>query len=129
TSIRSIRPENGLIQLGYDIDLNPIVPTVTIFDNDKATVRISDPITVSEGNAGFTDFVFNLTLDEETSSAFTLNFKTSDGTALVSDNDYEALNTVVNFSGTPQTIPVTVRVVGDNKIESDEYFHVSISDL
>ncbi|RRN76437.1 hypothetical protein EIM50_24695, partial [Pseudoxanthomonas sp. SGD-10] len=115
--------------LGYDINLNPTVPTITIFDNDKATVRISDPITINEGNAGFTDFVFNLTLDKETSGAFTLNFKTTDGTALISDNDYETQNLVVNFDGQPGTIPVIVRVTGDNKIESDEYFHVTISDL
>ncbi|RYD96111.1 MAG: hypothetical protein EOP54_14500, partial [Sphingobacteriales bacterium] len=129
SSIRSIRPGDGTVQTGYDIKNNPVVPTITIFDNDKATVRIDGPITLNEGHTNFTDFVFNLTLDKETSGAFTLNFKTSDATALTSNNDYELLNTVVNFDGKPATIPVTVRVVGDDIIEADEYFNVLISDL
>src|SRR5690606_18511169 len=78
---------------------------------------------------GFTDFIFNITLDRETAGDFTLNFKTADGTALVSDNDYELQNRVVNIPRMPGTYPVTVRVIGDNKIEADEYFHVTISDL
>ncbi len=129
SSIRSVRPENGALQVGYDIELNPTVPIITIFDNDKATIRISDPVTLNEGDSGYTDFTFNITLDKETSGAFTLNFKTSDGTALISDNDYETQNLVVNFDGQPGTIPVIVKVLGDNKIESDEYFHITISDL
>jgi hypothetical protein len=129
SSIRSIRPADGTLQIGYDIKNNPTVPTITIFDNDKATIRIDNSVMINEGDPGFTDFTFNLILDNETSGPFTLNFKTSDGTALISDNDYELLNRVVNFSGQPESVPVTVRVIGDHKIEASEYFNVLISDL
>ncbi|MFD1628844.1 Calx-beta domain-containing protein [Pseudopedobacter beijingensis] len=128
-SIRSRRPENGNLQSAYNISLNPNVPSITIFDNDKGTIKLSGPVTLNEGDTNYTDFTFNVTLDKETAGAFTLNFKTADGTALVADNDYEPQNRVVTIPKMPGTYPVTVRVIGDHKIESDEYFHVTISDL
>lgn len=128
-SIRSRRLENGNLQNDYNISLNPNVPIITIFDNDKGTIKLSGPVTLNEGDTNYTDFTFNVTLDKETAGAFTLNFKTADGTALVADNDYEPQNRVVTIPKMPGTYPITVRVIGDHKIESDEYFHVTISDL
>jgi len=114
---------------GSSITLNASVNKLNIFDNDKATLTINPSVTLNEGNSGDTDFVFNITLDAQTSSPFTLNFKTTDGIALVSDNDYESKNEVINFTGIPGTYPVIVKVNGDDIVESSEYFHVIISDL
>jgi len=126
TELRS----NYSAPLGGDITLNASNNRLYIFDNDKATIRLSDPVILGEKNTGdYTDFIFNVTLDKETAGDFTLNFKTADGTALVSDNDYESQNRVVNIPKLPGTYPVIVRVIGDDKIESDEYFHVTIGDL
>lgn len=108
----------------------------TILDNDTLpTIRISD-IAAYEGNSGSKDFVFVVSLfhpgdtgaySGSVKSPIGYKWKTLDGTALVSDNDY------VDSNWTSRTIPpgtstdtIRVRVLGDLVYEKNETFKVLI---
>src|SRR5690606_34703855 len=57
-------------------------------------------------------------------------FHSEDGTALTSDNDYLAVDSEVHFLGQanePQEIKV--RIIGDKKMEADEYFNLILTQL
>ncbi len=55
--------------------------------NAQSTLSISDAL-VAEGNSGTTTLTFNVTLSAATSTGFTVQFATQDGTATVANNDY-----------------------------------------
>jgi hypothetical protein len=100
-----------------------------------ANVSISDDepwITVDgwsaiEGNEGTQEYTFNVSLSSAYDQTVTVDFNTSNGSALA-DSDYVAKNTTVTFAqGQPTSQPVTVVVNGDQFVESDEYFVVNLS--
>ncbi|MFM9960443.1 MAG: beta-propeller fold lactonase family protein, partial [Planctomycetaceae bacterium] len=63
--------------------------TGTITDNDNTTPSLSiNDTQVTEGNSGTTTLTFNVTLSAATSTGFTVQFLTQDGTATVANNDY-----------------------------------------
>ncbi|MEZ6127297.1 MAG: proprotein convertase P-domain-containing protein [Planctomycetaceae bacterium] len=59
----------------------------TITNDDSANLSIGD-VTVAEGNAGATTFMFDVFLDAEVDTDVTIDFTTADGTARTSDGDY-----------------------------------------
>jgi len=82
---------------------------------------------LSEGNSGLTAFNFTVNLSAVSASPVTVNYQTSDGTATVADNDYQAAsNSIVIPAGTPSGT-ITVNVVGDATVEPNETFHVTLT--
>ncbi|WP_204263174.1 Calx-beta domain-containing protein [Spongiivirga citrea] len=99
--------------------------TVTITDDDVASISIND-VNVSEG-AGTATFTVTLTGDVQ--SAFSVNYATSDNTA-VSPSDFPASSGVLNFTGTTgETQTFTVSIVDDILVESSENFSVLLSGI
>lgn len=85
-------------------------------------------VSLPEGDSGTTAFVFNLTLSAGSSQAVSVTYDTADGTATVADNDYQPVSGgVVNFPIGSTSQPLTIDVVGDSRIESDETFFVNLS--
>ncbi len=82
---------------------------------------------LAEGNALTTAFNFTVNLTSPATSAVTIGYQTSDGSATTADNDYVAdTNTIIiPISGTSGVISVAVN--GDNKFEPNETFAVTLT--
>ncbi|WP_421800255.1 Calx-beta domain-containing protein [Haliscomenobacter sp.] len=102
----------------------------TINNDDAATISIDD-VSLAEGNAGTTNFTFNVTLSKPVSTAITVNFTTANGTANGGGADYNTNSGMVTFpaNGTGQTQQITVQVIGDLVGEANETFFVNLSNL
>ena len=95
-------------------------------DDDEPLISIQ-PASAGEGNAGPTPLSFTVSLSAAADAEVAVNFVTSDGTA-TAGVDYTATNgTLVipagNTSGT-----VVVNVLGDQSVEGDELFTVTLSE-
>jgi len=102
-----------------DAGIKPVQPPIP-------NVSIND-VSLNEGNAGLTPFTFTVTRDDNT-AAISVDFATSDGTATLADNDYQAAGATLSFTaGGALTQTITVQVVGDITVESNETFFVDLS--
>lgn len=111
-------------------------PTPGAFNAPRFSI---DDVTQVEGNAGTTTFNFTVSIDVAANA--TVRYSTSDGTATVTDSDYNPINgnaaktsekggtiptlTFTAAGATSQTVSVTVN--GDTTIEGDETFFVNLS--
>lgn len=94
--------------------------------NDDVTIAINN-VSLDEGDASLTDFIFDVTLSGTYSLTITADFSTSDGSATIADNDYIDTNGTVTFLPGETSQPVVVQVVGDINLEGTEFFHVNLS--
>ncbi|GAB3332649.1 hypothetical protein GCM10027429_12250 [Marivirga atlantica] len=103
------------------------VATVTITNDDAAAVTIGD-VSANEDDGTIT---LTATLDAQVQGGFTVDVSTADGTATVADNDYTALTSrTLTFAGTAgETQAFTIAPISDIKVEVDETFSVSMSNL
>ena len=99
----------------------------TINNDDAATVSINN-VTHNEGNGGTTTYDFTVTLSNPSDTVTTVNYTTVDGTA-VSTEDYTTNSGTLTFAPGETTKTITVLVNGDTKVELDEAFTVSLSNL
>lgn len=83
-------------------------------------------VSILEGTGGSVTAVFTVTLSPDSSQTVTVDYATSDGTA-VSPSDYTATSNTLTFNpgDTEQTINVPITTDGDD--ESDETFTVTLS--
>jgi uncharacterized protein len=99
---------------------------LTILDDDgSATLAISD-VTLDEGNAGTTNFVFNVTLAGTTSQTVTVNYTTLDSSANAG-SDYTLTAGTLTFAPGTLVQQITVPVAGDTTVENNETFFVNLS--
>ncbi len=99
------------------------VGTIT---NDDAQFSIND-VTLAEGNAGQTAFLFTVTKTGANGFATSVQFATANGTATTANNDYAAASGTLNFGPSDTSMPVTVLVNGDVIPESNETFFVNLT--
>ncbi|MEO1366343.1 MAG: Calx-beta domain-containing protein, partial [Acidobacteriota bacterium] len=91
-----------------------------------ASVSIDD-VSMAEGDAGVTDFVFTVTLAGSPPGTFSVAYATQDGTATAASGDYVVASGLLAFAGNDgETQTITVSVPGDTDIEGDEEFSVEI---
>ena len=109
--------------------------TVSITDNDSATISIDD-VALAEGDSGNTTFTFTVTLlivldsDRSVDTGVSVDFATADDTATTTDGDYSATGGTLNFSGQAgETQTISVSITGDQKVELNESFLVDLSNL
>ena len=110
-----------------EVIIGKAIGTGTIQNDDSAEIsvgNVSDP----ESNG---PFEFDVTITNPVDVDVTVLFSTSDGTATTLDNDYTAVSMqLVTFpAGSTMAQTVNVPVINDNKVELDETFTVTISDL
>ena len=88
-----------------------------------------DDKTVTEGDAGTITASFTVTLSEAApAGGVSFDIATSDGTATIADNDYDANSaTGATIAEGATTYSFDVTVNGDTDIEADETFNVTIS--
>ncbi len=126
-----ILTSNSVSNTGYPgIQITSSPQTLLVNDNDNASLSISGPVSVTEGNSGTKTITFNVKLNKATGNSFSVDYATADGTALVGDNDYLPGNGTLNFAGTSgETLPVSITINGDLKIEKTESFTLILSNL
>ncbi len=92
----------------------PILPTLSISD-----------ASLSEGQSGTTSALFTVKLSSPSSALVSVAYRTVNGTALAG-SDYSATNATLQFAAGQTSQIVTVPVVGDTTVESDETYVVEL---
>ena len=104
----------------YKLNFNFTVatPGITIEDTSLA-----------EGDVNSTTYNIPVTLDIAPSGNVSVNYATTDGTATVGDNDYNATSGTLYFNPTTlvQNIPITIQ--GDTVNEGAENFSIKLSNI
>ncbi|HYR75689.1 MAG TPA: Calx-beta domain-containing protein [Pyrinomonadaceae bacterium] len=100
--------------------------TGTITNDDTAPSFTIDDVAHLEGNSGTTSYVFTVSKTGTTALTATVHFSTADGTAMVSDGDYQANSGTLTFAPGDTTQTITVLVNGDTHVEPDENFFVNL---
>lgn len=90
------------------------------------TIRVGD-VRVTEGDAGTTTASFPVTLSAPSSDTVTVDYSTSDGSA-VDVQDYQAVGGTVTFAPGETSKTVQVPIVGDKTPEGTETFRLVLSD-
>jgi hypothetical protein len=93
-----------------------------------ATPSLSiDDVVVREGNAGTATLSFPVSLSVASSTAVSVRYATSDGTAK-QPTDYMPTSGTLTFAPGETLKSIAVGVVGDRAVEQDETFIVTLSD-
>ncbi len=82
-------------------------------------------VTHAEGNSGFTNFIFAVTQPANLQTV-TVEYSTSDGTA-TAPQDYVAQSGQLTFNPGETSKQITIQVVGDQVVEPNETFFVTLS--
>ena len=99
----------------------------TIVNDDNPPSFSIDDVSKDEGNSGTTSFTFTVTKTGLTAFSASVNFATSDGTA-IAPSDYTAqLSTTLTFAPGETSKAIDVLVNGDVVFEQDETFTVVLS--
>lgn len=102
--------------------------TITDDDDDSISVISMGPaVTVTEGNSGTVDAVFHVTLSQVSGQTVTVAYATSNGTATLTDNDYQQATGTITFAPGETDKTFVVKVNGDTKLEGNETFNVTLS--
>ncbi|WP_283215005.1 Calx-beta domain-containing protein, partial [Methylobacterium trifolii] len=83
-------------------------------------------VTAAEGNAGTTAYTFTVSLSAASGTTTTVNYATSDGTALAG-SDYTATSGTLTFAPGTTSRTITVLANGDTVFEPNESFLVNLS--
>lgn len=110
-------PTNATLQDAQGIGL--------ILNDDGPLLRVND-VRVNEGNSGTTDLVFTVTLSPASSSVVSVNYATSNATA-VAGSDYTATSGALSFSPGQTTKTIAVKVIGDTVVETNQAFYMNLS--
>ncbi|MEQ8474440.1 MAG: Calx-beta domain-containing protein [Marinoscillum sp.] len=120
---------SSVVAGGKNVTISDALAIGTIRNDDVASIAIGD---VSKNEDDDT-FSFDVTLTGTVDQTFTVDFATSDNTAEdeSGDGDYDSnsgtLNFAANTTGEVQSAVITVN--GDAKLEGDETFYVTLSNL
>ncbi len=111
-------PKANLVVAGLT---QPVLPRVSIINDASAL----------EGDSGFTNEVFTVSVSGFVTKPTIVAFSTVDGTATASPgDDYVAQSGTLTFQpGGPTTMLITVQVVGDTVVEPDETYFVQLSSV
>ena len=106
--------------------------TITIIDDDAAPTLSINNVSLPEGNAGTTNFVFTVTLSGASGQQATVAYTTADGSATGGaacggNVDYITTSGTLTFAAGTTTQTITVPVCGDLVFEPNETFFVNLS--
>lgn len=98
----------------------------TITNDDQPTLSVTDA-SITEGNTGTAALNFTVTLSQTHVVPVSVSYSTADGTA-TAPSDYVALGlTTLTFAPGKTSKTVTVQIVGDSVLESQESFMLGLS--
>lgn len=93
---------------------------------DPPLVSIDSVVLGAEGDSGTTSVTFTISLSRAAVGTEQITYSTSDGSA-TAGSDYTADSNTLTFPAGATTLTVAIDVVGDEEIEGDEFFFVTIS--
>lgn len=85
-------------------------------------------VEIPEGNAGSTNFLFQVERFLPADAPATVVYSTDDFSATVADGDYIAQSGTLTFAAGESSKTITIAVTGDTKFELNEIFRVNLSD-
>jgi hypothetical protein len=106
----------GAIDIGAFEAQTPSPPAVVIAD-----------VSQLEGNVGTSAAVFTVRLSAASTDSVSVNYTTADGSATLSDNDYQTQSGTVTFAPGETSKTITILVNGDRRGESNETFFVNLT--
>lgn len=107
------------------VNITNAIGRASIVDNDSANITIND-VSVNE-NGGPANFT--VTLTGNAVGSFTVDYATSNGTALAGQ-DYTATNGTLTFAGTGGEFKnIAVPITNDTTVEQNENFTVTLSNV
>jgi chitinase len=117
----------NISSLGSNVDIEGwnSLGLAEILDNEPPEISIGS-VYQNEGNTGTTALTIWVVLSFESSQTVSVNFTTSDGTA-IAGNDYQSTSGTLTFAPWETLQPVTVLVNGDRTVEPHETFFVNLS--
>lgn len=92
------------------------------------TLRLHAP-TIIENDSSYQTLEFLVTLDRPANTTITGNYFTSDGTASDADGDFNNADSSFSISAGNASTTIQVTVYGDTRIEGDETFSLTLTDL
>ena len=98
----------------------------TIKNDDFPMLSVTNDVRLTEGNSGTQLATFTVSLSAAVPFPVTVKYATADGTA-TAGSDYTATSGTVTFAAGETSKSVSVPVIGDTVIESDETFTFNIS--
>ena len=98
----------------------------TIVDDDPQPELSVNDVSIAEGNSGLKNLVFTVSLNNASSKAITVNYATSNGTA-IAGSDYVAKNGSLTFAPGVTAQTVTIEINGDTLNELDETFNLALT--
>ncbi|MCU0535120.1 MAG: PQQ-dependent sugar dehydrogenase [Hydrococcus sp. Prado102] len=109
----------------YIVDLDGEIYKIEPIVTSTTNLSISNA-TVVEGQPGVGSAVFTVTLSQASSSRVTVNFATSNGTA-IAGSDYTSRNGTLTFNPGQTTQTIAIPILDNNINESNETFNVVLS--
>jgi parallel beta-helix repeat protein len=100
--------------------------TGTIVNDDTLPTLAIDDATVTEGSGGTTTATLNVTLSAASLVPVTVHYGTSPGTA-AAVSDYLSKSGTLTFAPGTTSLPVSVSIVPDTRVEKNEAFLVKLS--
>jgi hypothetical protein len=118
-SLDSPSETSGTASLG-----SPATATLTITDNDEATIALSASSYTVPENGGSASI--NVVRSGALGSAFSVTFATSNGTA-VAGRDYTAVSQTVSFGVGETSKTVSISVIDNKKVDGKRAVNIAIS--
>ena len=114
---------------GLEIADDQAIGRIVNDDSPTPLLSVSNAQT-EEGISGERPSVtFNLTLSSPPTELITVDYATGDGTASSTDLDYLSTNGTITFLPGQQTASVTITVLGDSNVETNETFFLNLGNL
>tara|TARA_R110002111_G_scaffold144910_2_gene211248 strand:+ start:60150 stop:84038 length:23889 start_codon:yes stop_codon:yes gene_type:complete len=110
---------------GYNSTLGDDTGTVTIVDNDRNHLWISD-VTVNEGDGTAS---VTVSMDRFLDTVVSVDYTTADIQTATSSQDYESTSGTITFQPNELTKTIQINIVDDSSFELDEAFYVELSNL
>jgi hypothetical protein len=101
--------------------------TCTIENDDLEPTLLVAPSMVTKPKSGFTNMVFLVLLSAPSGQEVTVNYSTSDGTA-IRGQDYVGTNGLLTFSAGQTRKSIIVAAIGNATPEPDKVFYVTLVD-
>jgi Ca2+-binding RTX toxin-like protein len=109
----------------YIVDLDGEIYKIEPIVTSTTSLSISNA-TVVEGQSGVNSAVFTVTLSQASNSRVTVNFATSNGTA-IAGSDYTSRNGTLTFNPGQTSKTISIPILDDNINEPNETFNVVLS--
>jgi hypothetical protein len=105
----------------------PNVGTINLSDDDlQPNVTVAPTARITEGDSGTQNIAVNVTLSTPSVQTVTVNYATSNGSA-VAGSDYVASSGTVTIPAGSTTATINIPINGDTNIEPTETFNITLS--